>query len=222
MRKCTRQVVLLRLARVVGPIPDCYHRLRDSDDTASGRLGGEHTLPPRQRITTMIALLKLFIDICLFQAKPQDLPAARTLVWVTGATAILSNLRSAENLSASLLVAAAQVLIISLLVYSALRSRRLINRWDQTISALYGATTLVNLVSMPVVGWMIRVKDTPEQATWPALLGLAITVWFIAIMAHVLRHALDLRTGASIILSIGLFAIMSISSLALLSLLVTA
>jgi hypothetical protein len=169
----------------------------------------------------MIALLKLFVDICLFQAKPQDIPAARALVWITALAAVLSNLRSTENLAVSLLVATVQILIIGLLVYSALRSRGLLNRWDQTISALYGANALINLVSIPVVGWMMRVKDAPEQATWPALLGLAITVWFIAIMAHILRHALDLRTGASVILSIGLFAIMSMSTLVLLSLLMT-
>jgi hypothetical protein len=170
----------------------------------------------------MIALLKLFIDICLFQAKPQDLPAARILVWITGTAAVLSNLRSIEDLPASLLVATVQVLIIGLLVQAALRSRGLGNRWTQTISALYGSTALINLVSNPVVGWMVRVKDVPEQATWPALLGLAITVWFIAIMAHILRHALDLRRGASIILSVGLFAIMSMSSLVLLALLAAA
>jgi hypothetical protein len=167
----------------------------------------------------MIALLKLFIDICLFQAKPQDLPASRTLVWITALTAVLSSVRDTTNLPAALLVATIQVLIIGLLVHTALQSRRLSNRWYQTISALYGVTTVINLVSIPVVGWMERFKDAPEQAVGPALLGLIVTLWFIALMAHILRHALELRLAASILLSVGLFAIIFLSSLLLLSML---
>ncbi len=164
----------------------------------------------------MIALLKLFVDICLFQAKPQDLPASRALAGITGLIAIITSLRSLEQAAFALTTATMQVLLMGLIVHVALRFRGYPERWNQTISALYGATALINLVAMPIVGWMERVKESPEAVIWPALLGLGMTVWFVAIMAHVLRHALDLTVGAGVLLSIAFLALLLMASFILL------
>lgn len=157
-----------------------------------------------------MALLKLFVDLCLLRANPQDLPASTTLVWLTGAAAVLTGLHSPPRLPAAV-TAAATVLFMGLIVHTALVLRGRSERWRQTISALYGAMTLIGLAAIPIVVWMQRTQDGPGSL-WPALLGAAVLVWFLAVTGHILRHALDVTPGIGILLGVGLFAFLLLGS----------
>lgn len=148
--------------------------------------------------------LRLFVDLCLFRAKPQDLPGSQTLVLITAVLAMLTYALTDQvhdQIGTIVTVATVQVIVFGVVIWIALKIRRMPERWNQTISALYGTGSLLQLVGWPVSSWFEQVRSTPEQATMPVLLVFALGVWFLAIMANVTRHAMEVSIGKGLVIS---------------------
>ncbi len=145
----------------------------------------------------MLALLRLFVDICLFQAKPQDLPTSRTLVVLTALAALAGAFAAPEQIVA----AAIRIVLLGAVILAALSIRGVSPRWQQTISAIYGTSALIGLIALPAIRWYERVKDTPELAIPAAIVGL-LSLWSFAVTAHILRHALDISFVLSLLVSL--------------------
>lgn len=151
----------------------------------------------------MTQLLKIYIDLCLFQAKPQDLPFSRGLVVVTGVlaavTVALSDL-SHDAVGTRVAFAAVQVGLFGLVMWAVMRLKGYAERWPQTISAMFGTAALLQLVLWPISRWLNRVHESPDQAAVPALLFYAVGIWVFAIMVSVLRHAVEISLGMSLVI----------------------
>ena len=63
-------------------------------------------------------------------------------------------------------------------------------RFEQTLSALTGTGTLMGLLALPLMVWIVQQSPDGDIAL-PSLLLLGLMAWNIAIMAHILRHALN-------------------------------
>jgi len=148
------------------------------------------------------ALLTLFLDLCRLRAAPQDLPASRTLLWASALAAIVSAPPGDEGVLSGWIAAGLQVALLGLFVHTLLGLQNLPERWDQTGTAVFGTTALINLMAWPIVLWYYRVPE-PEAAFIPSLLGVLLSCWYIAVLAHILRHALELGLGAALMLSVG-------------------
>lgn len=138
----------------------------------------------------MVMLTKVFLDICLLRAKPQDLPAAEFLLGMTLFTYTLAGVAVAVinmPLKDAVLCALAGTLILATLTHTTLMLRRLPARLNQTLSALAGSGTVLGAIA-----WLLIVSHAP-----PIFL-LALLVWSLAITAHVLRHALSVSLGMGI------------------------
>ncbi len=149
----------------------------------------------------MLAVLKVFLEISLLSGKPQDLPAQNSLLWLTAATAVGSNYLTDSvhtDIVSRLLFALAETALLGLAVWVALAIRHYPARWPQTMMALYASSTFINIITWPLTFWL---TNAPEPA-WPLLIGLAITAWFVAIMARVLHHALMLPMALSTLVSL--------------------
>lgn len=150
----------------------------------------------------MKAVIMQFVTICFFRASPQDLPASRVLLGLAAFAALFTSIRSTAELPNALLVASFHIFLMGLFVHTALLFRRRTTRWQQTASAVFGTTAVINLITWPFILWMEHTKDTP-QGTIPALFGVFLTIWYITILAHILRNALDIKSTTSIWVSIG-------------------
>lgn len=164
----------------------------------------------------MTRLIKSFVDICLFRGKPQDLPGNTSLVLITALIGVLTKTMldgSKEPFSAIFPVAGTHVIVFGAVVWVTLRIGGFAERWNQTISALYGTDSLVRLIGWPILSWFYGVKESadvtidaqsglPPELMAPLMLLGVFAFWTIAIMTFVLRHALEKTVGVSLMITL--------------------
>lgn len=150
-------------------------------------------------------VLKLLLDLCLFQAKPQDLPASSTLVVATTVAAIVTNIlthRADGQIPMVIAMSTAQVVVFGFAIWMVLRWKQKVERFRQTVTAIFGTSALLQLVAWPVVGWLHQVKESPD-ASMPMTLLFALSIWVLAIAVYVMKQALELGTGVSFLITVG-------------------
>lgn len=137
-------------------------------------------------------LLRLFIDICLLRATPQQLPAApvlRTLALAAYVASGLLVLSPGEGLPRAVGMVAVDTLAMLGLLAAALRWRGHPARFDQAASALLGTGALLGLLLLPVL-LLGGVGEEGAKVVFPLWFGLFL--WGMVVTAHILRHALEL------------------------------
>ena len=121
-------------------------------------------------------VLNEFFRICLLQKCPQDLPASPVLFWPV--------LFSYGAISAILLL---PTLITFVFLYLCSVPRR----WLQTGTALAGTGLIFSLIAVPLFYWRVFFEINTEIQTMIGLLVLVLVIWNVAVMTHILRHALS-------------------------------
>lgn len=153
----------------------------------------------------MRALFDLFFDICLFRKGPQDVPASSALLKMCllayGASGLLVLI-----INTALPVALLQILLdlalLSGLLYLGLVFHRHPRRFEQTLSALTGSGALMGLLALPLMSWLTH-QAQGEDVALPSMLLLALMIWSIAIIAHVLRHACNVALWQGALYALG-------------------
>jgi hypothetical protein len=142
----------------------------------------------------MLALFNLFVDLCLLRRGPQDVPASPVLLKLSllayAGVGLLVLLVSTEPLTA-LVQTLLDVVLLTGLTYTILSFQKYGARFGQTLIALTGSGTLLGLVALPVVVWLEGEAAAGGDVELPSLLFLLLLGWSIAVMAHILRHALS-------------------------------
>lgn len=149
----------------------------------------------------MLALLRQFIDIALFRAKPQDLPAAPSVLLVATALSFVTYVLGSWPESGGLLAierALLDLAVTALFIYGGLQFQRKTERFQQSFSALAGAGALINIVAVPLI---LGVGGDQIQSTG-ALLLLLLYGWTMAVCAHVFRYTFDLGPVGSAMVSV--------------------
>lgn len=159
----------------------------------------------------MLKLFKLYVDICLLRAGPQDLPATQSMLALSllayTATSIAISVMT-QSFGSAIVYGLADTLTLAALTYTLLMLRRLPQRLTQTLSALAGTGVVIGLFTLPLV----------LLQNVPLLLLLLIMVWSLTVIGHILHHALNVSLPMGILASTGYL----LTSLALASLLATA
>jgi hypothetical protein len=161
----------------------------------------------------MLALFKVFVDIVLWRKGPQDLPASALLLVLTllahfalnlslgGAADVMladvKNRPTAPLLARTLLDLAFSLLWIWLLL--ALFRRK--DRYWQSATAFLGAG-IVLLPFVNVANLLVLRMDESNPLAWPAVLAfLALLIWYVLVVAHILRSSLEIRLLPAIVLT---------------------
>ncbi len=139
---------------------------------------------------SVLVILKTFLDICLFRRGPQDLPPSTFFL----GSVLLANAAVGLiilSMEASLLAAVPQFLIsITLLagfswIVLAFGGKTI--RFRQTLTALLGADTLISLLALPFLIWI-----SLSQRFGPVYyILIASMMWSVAVVGHIIRHALS-------------------------------
>jgi len=143
-------------------------------------------------------LTRFFWQLCLLRRTPSDLPRS---IWLLKGVLILNLLLNTLlglpvfGLSASVLAALLEMLLSAGLLFAALQVRGVAQRWLQSYSALLGAGVVLGGIALAYRN-LLGLAGVEETA----LPDLMLFVWSIVVMAHVLRHALDIRMAAAVLI----------------------
>lgn len=158
----------------------------------------------------MRALLDLFLDICLLRKGPQHLPPSSILLKLAlvayGLSGLLLLLVSVA-LPTALLLTLLDLGLLAGLTYGVLYGFGYGMRFVRTLAALAGSGTLLQLIALPLSVWLNQEAARHELSGLPSLLWLALLGWSIAIMTHILHHALSVSRGVALWYALGYLAI---------------
>ncbi len=150
----------------------------------------------------MHALFNLFLDVCLFRKGPKDLPASTALLKICllayGFSGFLVLILSTP-VPVALLQVLLDLLLLSGLLHLALTVRRYPQRFEQALSALTGAGALMALLALPLMNWILSGSSVEA----PSVLLLALMVWSIAIIAHILSQTFETSIGIGALYALG-------------------
>jgi hypothetical protein len=154
-------------------------------------------------------LLTLFFDICLLKAKPQDVPASSVLLVLTVLAGVGSEILFVGLIDKDLTRAIAVGLLDAVLMLGLLRfgltMLRLPSRFTQTATAMFGSGIIINFIVLGVIQFLIASADGSFGQHLGSLLYVAVLIWGIVIMGHVLRHSFNLRLNGGLLLAVGYF-----------------
>lgn len=141
----------------------------------------------------MNSVITMFWEICLFRRTPQDLPYSSSLLWmiiiayvIIGTCAVGVHLSPGQALVSSIL----NVAVVAGLTRLTLWIRELDARMNQTLMAILGTGTLFGFILVPLLWWQLSYEDI-KQALLPSLIGVVLYIWQLAVIGHILRHAIN-------------------------------
>lgn len=151
----------------------------------------------------MLTLFNFFVDICLLRRKPQDLPASTTLfvalVLVNLLIAIIGIsglIPPASAVAAAMLDAVLLMTMLRLVLSIQNRTARFL----QSATAIFGSGIVLGLIALPLQLALDQSAEASAITQLASIAYLILLIWSQLVVAHVLRHALDI----SLVLGVGL------------------
>lgn len=146
----------------------------------------------------MVTLIRTFYELLLMRLPPQVFPASR---WLFGLTAFAFALIVAVNNmviagDAAYALARSGITIVNVCAGAAiiLFIARRPERWQQTVTALFGGAALLGAMLLPV----LIVYVSGIENVFIHLSVLAFNLWELVFFAHVYRNALEVGMGAGV------------------------
>ncbi|MYD75581.1 MAG: hypothetical protein F4093_11205 [Gammaproteobacteria bacterium] len=141
-------------------------------------------------------MVLLLVRICLFRAKPQDLPASRNLLMhcIAGATAafVIRNLLLGGS-NNMVMMALLQSVLLGASLYLLLRIFSKPERWLQSASALYGCSAVVVALMLPVLAASGPDAIFDNTVSLIKFIVIVSSGWYFAITVFILKETLEIR-----------------------------
>ncbi len=154
-------------------------------------------------------LLLAFFDICRLVKRPQDIPASRNLLTLCLVLYGLLSIQLAslsQPLDKAVLAGVLEVVLIMLFSFALLQISGKSARWVQTVTALSGTGVIISIIALPLYLFIGIGSDNTVNSSGFQVFGLLflaiLACWNIAIMGHILRHALDINMFLAVVLAI--------------------
>lgn len=170
------------------------------------------------------SLIQLVVDLCLLRRGPQDLPhspplALAALVALMALELFVPNAQATEAID--YLPLAAYGVLFVLIVWAALRLRKVDARFWQTLLGLASTALLFSLLMLPIrvaIGPIDPETLMPIAPMTPMLVllmlaNLVLAVWRLVVQGHIWRHALETS------LSVGILTALAVEIVSLVTLL---
>lgn len=169
----------------------------------------------------MSSLLAVLRDMLILRRGPQDLPYSLPLLVVAAVASVLLSQWAASlapQVAESLLLRVVATLLLHMgLLYVLLNAVQRQARFVQTASAFLLVDVLFTAIALPLLPTVLALMPIgkppgtavpPEAMTGAAalasLLFIAVGIWRIAVDAHILRQALEIRLLAALLINVAL------------------
>ena len=153
----------------------------------------------------MLRLLSVLFQICLFRAKPQDLPASRDFLIYSIAGAALvfvlrNNLLSGGGSIFAIAFVQLTLLGIALKLLLAVFSKS--ERWLQSATALFGSSAVIVAIVIPFLVGNGSDGLTDSTLNFVKIVVLVTSIWYFAVIVFILKETLEIRLMLAIILAV--------------------
>jgi hypothetical protein len=149
-------------------------------------------------------LLRLFFDLCLIQKGPRDVPDSSVLLkfvfclyFLAGSVLLSSSLTLSEALMQSFI----ETLLLGVFVYLLVNFFAVKNRFNQSITAVYGSGALMTIVSVPFIFWTASLVDNNSPTGVVGLIVFLIVCWSFIVMANIIRETIQKSFSVSLLLT---------------------
>ena len=156
-------------------------------------------------VKAISTLYILFFDMCLFRRKPQDLPLSFDLLVVCIAAYTLINFLLGLNTTSAIRAIQSSFLetfFISTITVIILKLNHHVDRWLKTLMAITGTGCVVSLFALPLFIGVFILDAGSLLQNLVLMVYLILLIWNVAIMGHILRHALETTMGFGVLFAI--------------------
>lgn len=163
-----------------------------------------------ERLNVLI-VLQAFWQILLLKKSPETIPYSPLLLTTALMLHLLVGIGGGLiNLAGdvALIQAALGTLLLVGFTYLLMMFHGLGNRLVQTMTALAGCEFLIGLMGLPLSVWIVSVDKA--NLALPVMLTLLLLGWYVAVFAHIWRHALEVSKWRGFLFAIG-YVIISIT-----------
>lgn len=154
----------------------------------------------------MISFIQPFINLLLFRAGPQDMPASQSTLKLVLISCFIADMLGAVksvDMSLSVLVLTAiKVILLGGFIYILLNLFKKPERWLQTLSAVYGAQTLIHLASLPFMHKIQLLENGQLIISDKMLIVAALQMWLFVVIASILKGALEIKMARALIINL--------------------
>ena len=147
-------------------------------------------------------LFKTFLNMCVFRYKPQDLPQSYDLLMLCLLIYTFINVLLAMTttpFAQALQISVLDTVIITIITIFILKINRHYERWIKTLMALAGTGCIIGLFTLPLFAGAFLLEVSELIQSLILMIYLALLIWNIVIMGHILRHAMETSLGVGIV-----------------------
>ena len=156
-------------------------------------------------LTALRTISKAFLEICLLRKGPQDLPKSTELLvlslFMYTLIDVLLTVQSRPLVDA-LMVSFVDVGFLLLVTFLILKQHKHLERWHQTMTALFGTGVVLGIFIFPLVFGGVQNQYEGWLQRNFGLLFLIMGIWNVAVLAHIVRHAISTSAGIGVMIAI--------------------
>jgi len=156
--------------------------------------------------------LKIFLDIGLLKAKPQDVPFSYQLLALATVTSIVAYILALEPATPELarilgtqnsivMMSLAEHGFFALTVWVILKLRGCPTRFTQALTAMFGVSTIIRIIVWLVVSLLAADKES-SGAGLAGMLVFGLSLWIWVVYAHIFKETLETRFGVGMMYTI--------------------
>ncbi len=160
-------------------------------------------------MTTLFPKIALFLNMCLFRVKPEDLPVSKNLlIHCIAATTVVFMIRNImlTDSSGAVVYALIQSTMLGVSLYLFLKMYKKTERWLQSASALYGCSAFMVAIALPILAFAGPDVIFDPTFDLTKILVVVTSLWYFIVTIFILRETLEISNfggfGMAILLEV--------------------
>ena len=164
----------------------------------------------------MSNIIKILFDICLLRKGPEDLPVNGVLMLILVVISFVVSIWIGLIIyDKHIAINTSIVELIFSIIFVKILLRKNPERFMQTFSAMLGAVTIINIISLPILIPLSYEELNQNITSLFGLLSFALLIWVVVVYGSIFSRAISSVFRYGILISVG-YVLLSIIILQLL------